>query len=176
MIPKKGYMQLLSAFLTLDESIKNHITIDFAGGFDSELAEVEFLNKICDQHRITYHGVVNGFKKEKLFRDAHIFCLPTTYLEGQPISILEAYASGCVIMTTGQPGILDIFEHKKNGFQILPNSQSIASTIVKIIAKKSKLFEIGLENNRQARLIYRTQKYSTAVEKVLGKFARKNSQ
>lgn len=42
-----------------------------------------------------------GKQKEELFRQAHIFVLPSRYkVEAQPISILEALASGCAVITT----------------------------------------------------------------------------
>jgi glycosyltransferase involved in cell wall biosynthesis len=63
-----------------------------------------------------YHGdssaciIVDGPGKKNLFSEAHIFCLPTYYpYEGQPIAILEAFASGCVVITTNHSGISDFF-------------------------------------------------------------------
>jgi len=45
----------------------------------------------------------------------YIFCLPTYYPnEGQPISILEAMANGCAIVTTDHGGIKDVVT-KENG-------------------------------------------------------------
>ena len=63
---------------------------------------------------------MTGEKKRRLFAEAHVFCLPTyySYYEGQPISILEAYASGCVVITTDHGGICDIFKDKINGFRV----------------------------------------------------------
>lgn len=52
-----------------------------------------------------------GAEKEKLFREAHLFVLPTRYaVEAQPIVLLEAMASGCAVISTGVgeiPTILD---------------------------------------------------------------------
>lgn len=169
MIPKKGYMKLLDAFFLLDNVTRDNFRIDFVGAFDTDKEKEEFINKIENQKNIRYHGVVNDQNKKILFQDAHIFCLPTSYLEGQPISILEAYASGCVILTTGQPGILDIFEHKKNGFLILPEPESIASALVEINKKKQDLEQIGLNNNSQACSLYRIQKYAHSIRLVLEK-------
>jgi glycosyltransferase involved in cell wall biosynthesis len=42
-----------------------------------------------------------GADKEALFREAHVFVLPTRYpVEAQPLTILEALASGCTVVTT----------------------------------------------------------------------------
>ena len=46
LIPKKGYIDLLNAFLSLDEDYKKRITIDFAGEFDTLINKDNFLEKI----------------------------------------------------------------------------------------------------------------------------------
>lgn len=54
--------------------------------------------------------------KLDLFVESHVFVLPTYYLfEGQPIGIIEAYAAGCVVVTTRHSNICDIFSGSING-------------------------------------------------------------
>jgi len=167
MIPKKGYIQLLNAFLSLNEAEKSNLRLDFVGAFDSESSKDSFIRAIKDEINITYHGVLNENSKQHLFQEAHIFCLPTSYFEGQPISILEAYASGCAIFTTGQPGILDIFKDGINGFQITPEPESIAATLLKALKNKEQLKNIAIENNRQAIKMYRTENYTQSISRLL---------
>ena len=62
---------------------------------------------------------VEGEEKRNLLKQSHIFCLPTFHkFEGQPISILEAYASGCIVLTTANGGINEIFKNGTNGFLV----------------------------------------------------------
>lgn len=168
LIPKKGYNELADAFLSLNEDIKGSIQLDFAGAFDSEEQKAVFLNKISGYTQVTYHGVVNEESKQKLFSQAHVFCLPTSYFEGQPISILEAYASGCVVVTTAQSGILDIFEPGVNGFVIEPESAlSIKKVLESLFDNKGKMHHISSHNLSTALQKFRTSIYNSSIKTIL---------
>ena len=94
LLPGKGYDELVDAFMGLDETSKASMRLDLAGAFESERARAQLLAKVAGEPHIQYHGTVAGERKRALFDQAHVFCLPTYYpYEGQPISILEAYAS-----------------------------------------------------------------------------------
>jgi glycosyltransferase involved in cell wall biosynthesis len=168
LIPKKGYNELADAFLSLPEGIKGSIQLDFAGAFDSEEQKTVFLNKIIGYAQVTYHGVVNEETKQKLFSQAHVFCLPTSYFEGQPISILEAYASGCVVLTTAQSGILDIFEPDVNGYVIEPESAlSIKKVLESLFNNKGKMHDISSHNLSTALQKFRTSIYNSSIKTIL---------
>ncbi|MBX9780070.1 MAG: glycosyltransferase family 4 protein [Chitinophagaceae bacterium] len=168
LIPKKGYMELVKAFFHFTEIERKQIQIDFAGAFGSEKDKDEFLRYTKGVTEITYHGVVDDTMKRSLFFNAHIFCLPTAYYEGQPISILEAYASGCVVLTTGQSGILDIFKPGQNGLLIKEkDSRSIADAIKAVINKSCNLLEMALLNNLEADIYYRTVQFQLSMRNIL---------
>lgn len=168
MSPGKGYQYLLKAYKALDDNLKNLVEIDFAGKFDTIKEEESFTQEIALDPHLQYHGIIDGENKRQLFEAAHVFCLPATLLEGQPISILEAYASGCVVLTTGQPGILDIFSDGINGYEILKNDHfSIKCIIEKLIVKPHNLMDIALNNSRTAVLNYRTNIFLRRVSSIL---------
>lgn len=164
----KGYLYLLEAYQKLDDEIKKMVRIDFAGKFDTVSERAEFIQRVTGEPGITYHGVVDDATKRSLFAKAHIFCLPTTFLEGQPISILEAYASGCVVVTTGQDGIRDVFTDGVNGYEVEPHDPySIELTIKKIHSSFAGLVGIALNNRQAAITRYRTDVFTKCVGKVL---------
>src|SRR5688572_28192161 len=105
----KGYLDLLEGWLRLDPPVRQLIQLDFAGRFEREDDRREFEARIGGLDGIHYHGLVSAEVKGRLLSDSHVFCLPTRMLEGQPISVLEAYAAGCVVVTTGQAGTRDVF-------------------------------------------------------------------
>lgn len=168
MIDKKGYNDLADAYFMLDEASKARIRIDFAGRFETADQETAFRKKIGANDGLLYHGMMDNQEKESLFSKAHIFCLPTAYLEGQPVSILEAYASGCVVLTTGQPGILDIFTPGINGFEInMRSPESIKNVIQDIIEQNVNLAEIALNNRKTAGEKYRASIYNSSLRGII---------
>lgn len=167
-IPKKGYNELVDAFLSMNNDLKNNVRIEFAGRFDSESLRKTFLEKIAGFRQMTYHGVVDDIQKKRLFSQCHIFCLPTAFFEGQPISILEAYASGCVVLTTGKSGICDIFTHGRNGFEIQEKSaNSIKLSIENIFDTPESLIQIAITNRRLASQKYKMSTYTSALENII---------
>jgi glycosyltransferase involved in cell wall biosynthesis len=129
---------------------------------------MEFLKRIENVSGITYHGIVNEATKQVLFAKAHIFCLPSVFFEGQPISILEAYASGCAVMTTGQDGIRDIFADGINGYEIKPHAPaSIALIIQQMLSSSANLVGIAQYNWQTATTQYRTSVFTKRITDVL---------
>ncbi len=165
---KKGYNDLLEGYFLLDDASRRRVTLDFAGRFGSQVEENTFLDKIAGVPQIRYHGMVDDDEKRRLFSEAHVFCLPTSYREGQPISILEAYASGCVVLTTGQSGIRDIFEDRVNGFEIAERSpEAVRDALEKTIESADSLLNIALENRRTAGESYRMESFQDALRTIL---------
>lgn len=169
LLPGKGYVDLLAAVKLLPSNILQKLQINFAGGFETESDHKAFLEAIKDVPQIKYHGTVQGELKKQLLNQAHIFCLPTYYpYEGQPISILEAYASGCAVVTTDHGGIFDIFKPGVNGLEVeKKNPQSIAAAITTLTIDFQQLRKYCLVNARTARLEYRIEKHLQQLRGVL---------
>ncbi|HPO49790.1 MAG TPA: glycosyltransferase family 4 protein [Spirochaetota bacterium] len=146
---EKGYLDLLEAFFILPEEIKKRLNLYFAGNFENENNKIYFLKKIEKFENIKYFGVVEGEKKKALLQKSHCFVLPTyvSFGEGQPISILESYASGLVVFTTDWGGIKDIFCNDSNGITIRPKSpESIRDAIVDLFDNFEKYKKIARFN------------------------------
>ncbi len=168
LIEKKGYIELVKAFTELPPEIKQLFVLDIAGKFESEAAELDFYKLIKATEGITYYGLVDEETKRNLFFSAHVFCLPTCFLEGQPISILEAYASGCLVLTTPQPGILDVFENNINGFVISQRTvPHIKNALIMVFSRLSEIKNIANANRLLAYNNYKSDKYVTAVRSFL---------
>lgn len=168
LINGKGFNDLLQAYVSLDDVIKTKVSLDFAGEFESESEKEKFLLKIKPYNRIQYHGTVSGVEKKRLLFNAQVFCLPTSLLEGQPISILEAYASGCVVVTTLPDGIADIFENEINGFIIQKKSPiSIKTVIERLVLDPEKMYPIALGNRNFANLKFRISTYTSSMSRIL---------
>ena len=169
LLPGKGHEELLEAFLGLDERTRAAVELDFAGGFESPEQEHPFLARISGVGGVRYHGIVAGEKKKALFDAAHVFCLPTYYpYEGQPISILEAYASGCAVITTDHSGIPDIFRDGTNGLQVTPRSAAaLRAAIEKAVAAPDVLRRMAHTNLTTALATYRTSQYQQTLVRII---------
>ncbi len=165
MIPKKGYSELFEAFLLLEESIKQKIELDFAGRFGSLKEESSFKERISSWDNVKYHGVVSGGEKVQLLADANVFILPTSYNEGQPISILEAYASGCVVIVTLLGGIPDIFNNNVNGLSLSNTTPEVIANAMLYCVENIKQIESMAVTNHSISL----SSYSTSfhIKKLL---------
>ena len=168
MAESKGYLDLVEAYLGLGDAERRRIRVDFAGKFATSAECDRFADMMAGVSGIRYHGVVDGEAKRRLFAEAHVFCLPTKMFEGQPISILEAYASGCVVVTTGQDGIRDVFTHGQNGIEIPQGAPSALGGVLRDLAVGSPaLLPIALENRHLADAQYRTSVFNAAVRSII---------
>jgi glycosyltransferase involved in cell wall biosynthesis len=148
LLPGKGHSELVAAIAALHPDQRMALEVNFAGGFATDDQKEVFLASIAGLSCVHYHGVVAGETKRRLFAEAHLFCLPTYYpYEGQPISILEAYASGCAVMTTDHSGIFDIFTPDLNGFAVDKASpDSIRHSIEKALIDPELIAGIARRN------------------------------
>jgi glycosyltransferase involved in cell wall biosynthesis len=165
----KGHVELVDAYANLSDEIRNRVNVVFVGGFESDHHKVAFLKKIECYKNISYYGkFVTGVEKRDLYGASHIFCLPTYYpYEGQPISILEAYATGCVVIATDHSGIPDIFSDQVNGYMVkIKSPNSIRCAIEKCVDSEKTLHIIALENRNVAIQKYRTAIYSASIIKA----------
>lgn len=169
LLPGKGHEELLQAFEALEPALRESLRIDFAGGFESEPAKQAFLTAIARFPQLEYHGVVYGEHKRTLFAAAHVFCLPTYYPhEGQPISILEAYAAGCAVITTDHSGIFDTFADGINGLAVEKRSvASLQAALRAAAAEPARLAAMALLNHQTAHHRYTEDRYNQDLLRIV---------
>ena len=164
----KGILDLLKALLLLKEK-----GIPFEAKLAGNIREEEkiiindYLNKLIPE--VKYMGVVLGHKKKELLKWGNVFVLPTYYrIEGQPISILEAMATGNIILTTNHAGIPDIFKNGINGFYIeKKNPKDIAAKLEQISENLIKYRTISLTNMKEAKRKYRISVFINNFIRIL---------
>lgn len=114
LVETKGYLELLDAVRVLVKERGWNIQCRFCGAFviglDStryatpEEAETDFRRRVSEfglADHVTWTGPVSGEQKARELREAHFFVLPTSFgNEGQPVSIIEALAASCVVVST----------------------------------------------------------------------------
>jgi glycosyltransferase involved in cell wall biosynthesis len=173
LIPGKGYNELASAYAQLSEEFQKKVSVNFVGGFESLQSEKDFLCKIEKHEGLNYLGkFIDGLKKRELYCKSHVFCLPTYYpFEGQPISILEAYATGCVVITSNHSGIPFVFSDRINGFMVDKKSiSSLKDAIEEVVRCKKELIDVAFNNRDEAFEKYRISIYKNKISQVFVKF------
>lgn len=169
LVPSKGYMELLEAYYGLPASVRKNYVVHFAGEFSNGAAKEAFFRKAGGDQSVVYHGVVKGEEKRKLFHSSQVFCLPTYFpFEGQPISILEAYASGCVVITTNHSGIKDIFTDGVNGYQVEKRSvDSLKVAMIAVFQDKELLHDIAVNNKKLAQEKFTVKAFTFALKDAM---------
>ena len=136
LIESKGYLAVLEATSILVNEYGYNLKTDFCGEFiqyddaqrfatASEAKHYfhEFITKNNLENHVNYHGIIEVEKKKELLKEAHFFVLPTNYInEGQPISIIEAIAYGCIVLTTDYRGISDMITIYESGIYVKYNN------------------------------------------------------
>ena len=138
---RKGIVDLLRATENID-----NITVEICGGInDKEVGMV--LNHYLKSYKGKYHfrGYVSGKDKTEVLYNTDIFVLPSC-AEGLPIGIIEAFATGCAVITTDVGAIPEVFG-KENGYMIKPNDvKMLNEAILKLVQNAESIKSIGMHN------------------------------
>lgn len=136
---RKGYADMIKAFSRIASDFPNW-SIVFAG--NGEIEKGKLLAKQCGiESQVIFLGWINGNKKDQVFKEASIFCLPS-YAEGFPMAVLDAWAYGLPVITTPVGGIPDIAQDGKNMLLFNPGDINLlAENMRKLI------IDVTLRNN-----------------------------
>jgi glycosyltransferase involved in cell wall biosynthesis len=124
LVESKGWLDVLEAMRLLRDRLGDRVRCDFYGAFytspdDVRVSSAEQAHELFDRFvaehglggAVRYRGVTAGDEKRRVLEEAHLFLLPTEYLnEGQPVSIIEAMAHGNVVISTDYRAIPDMVE------------------------------------------------------------------
>jgi len=146
LMEEKGIFDLLEALKILEEKGFEY-EAKIAGNLDTT-HENKLQADIKTLKKTKYVGVVSGKNKKDLLLWSNIFILPTFYkMEGQPISILEAMATGNIVLTTRHAGIPDIFQNETNGYYVEKNNSNSIVEIIQSLDIQSDRFQTILRHN-----------------------------
>ncbi|HMQ04699.1 MAG TPA: glycosyltransferase family 4 protein [Pyrinomonadaceae bacterium] len=100
-----------------------------------------FLPKMKDALGEGFHygGVVKGGAKFHELEKADIFLLPSIYGEGLPMAMLEAMASGCVVVASEMASVAAVIDDGVNGYLVEPgNTAQLVSRMKMILSSRSE--------------------------------------
>lgn len=144
----KGVLDLITALAQVDSAFHLHI----AGNFCADISERDLIAHIDSfpnlAHKVTIEGVVKGQKKHELMQTCDIFCLPS-YIEGLPMSVLEAMAYKQAVLASDVGGLPDLIQSGENGILVAAKDiNSLAQALNELLSdqvRKQQLSQAGSE-------------------------------
>jgi glycosyltransferase involved in cell wall biosynthesis len=170
LIPEKGIEDFLDALLMLQQArIPFKATIGGAFETSSKHTVMKKMKKI-DEKSLDYLGFINGSLKQEVLQQANVFVLPTYYkIEGQPISIIEALATGNIIVTTRQGGIPDIVSEKQGFFVDKRNPVHLFKTLQQLSSNLPHLSYLSQQNRHYARSRFSEERFGKNLLRILSR-------
>lgn len=164
LIPDKGYADLIKAYAKITPLHKDW-KIVFAGNGEIEQGKA-LAKKLGLENQVVFLGWINGESKDKAFKEASIFCLPS-YAEGFPMAVLDAWAHGLPVITTPVGGIPDIAEDGTNMLLFTPgNIDELANQLEKMISNQELRQSIATESLKLAETIFNINTISKQLDNI----------
>ncbi len=146
--PEKGVDVLLQAFAYVAGEHKQ-VHLHLIGGGDLQgLTEKARAWGIND--RVTFHGHLPHSALPGWYRRAILTVIPSR-ADAQPVTVLEAMASGCPVVATRVGGIPEMVQEEESGLLVRPDSPlELAAAIVRVLEDRSLREHLKLGGQRTA--------------------------
>ena len=164
----KGILEFLDALIILQDVYELNFKVALAGSIEKGMKEhietkVERLG-----NKVHFFGLADFTKKKELLYWSDIFVLPTWYImEGQPISIIEAYVTGNIVVSTYQGGIQEISNYDTFIKTAIQNPEQLAKTLLETLHKRPFLEEHIERTKEAAQLRFNSIHFVEKINKVL---------
>lgn len=178
LIESKGYLDLLEALALLKAEHGVPFRARFAGAFlpsvddrtgrGPEEAQRHFHTRLASlslEDTVTWVGPVHGAEKWAVLARAHVFVLPTAYVnEGQPVSIIEAMAHGCAVISTDFRAIPDLVEDGETGLLVpFDDPPAIARALASLAGDPDRLASMSEAAVRRYRQRFTMERHLHAI-------------
>jgi len=145
---KKGIKVLLRAWEEI-EAQPPDANLVVAGSGPLE-ADAKALADRLELSRVEFAGYVSESRKKELFRESLIYTLPT-YIEGMPLTPLEAMASGCAVVSTDTYGVRDIITDGESGRLVPTGDQdALADALLELLDDPDRVGEFAERGAQRA--------------------------
>lgn len=140
---KKGLIYGIEAVLSSPVECVYRIIGD--GGLMDSLKV--FSSNHSNSHRVVFEGARPSSFVAETLKSTDLFMLPSVRdskgdMEGIPVSLMEAMASGVVVLSTIHSGIPELIEHGKTGFLVEEKDSLSISNMILDISKRNDLNDI----------------------------------
>jgi glycosyltransferase involved in cell wall biosynthesis len=152
--PEKGLKTLLSAW----ERLRDRIPLVIMGdGPLRQSLEAEVAAK--DRSNIAFTGWRERADVVAAIKAASFLVIPSTWYEGFPMTLVEAFACGTPVICSRLGGLQEIVEHHRTGLHFNPgDAGDLASTVASAWAQPSLLSAMGRAARKEFEAKYTAEK------------------
>lgn len=162
----KNHRLLIEAFKITHEQCNNtRLCIVGAGELREELES--YVNELGLGGSVVFEGNKSDVAPYLLAAD--VYCC-TSLVEGLPISVLEAMATGLPVISTPAGGVVDIVKNGVNGYITEANANAISEQMLSLAKNKDFRMSLGAESRKLAEK-YDIKNCAQGYEKLYEKYS-----
>jgi len=144
---RKGLDVLLDAMALVPPT--GNVQLVIAGDGQERAALKAQAARLGLQSRIRFVSAVFGSDKIYLLQNALATVVPSRLADASPLVVLESFAAGVPVIGTSVPGLEDLIEEGKTGWQVPPDSPSALAPALARVLSAPKLSRGLSEHVRQ---------------------------
>lgn len=149
---RKGYADLIIAYSKIANKFPSWNLV-FAGNGEIENGK-QLAESLGIESQVYFLGWINGEDKDKAFKEASIFCLPS-YAEGFPMAVLDAWAYGLPVISTPVGGLPDIAIDNENILMFNPgDTNKLAEQLERMINEEGLRNKISIASRELAKTTF----------------------
>jgi glycosyltransferase involved in cell wall biosynthesis len=171
LIPEKGCFDLLDAVELMGERASGWRVRMVGDAPDPSVrgAILKRARQLPGDVSIELPGGVTGRRKEREYRWADVFALPSRYpFEGQPLAILEALAAGVPVISTWHGGIPDTVRDRREGILVSPGDcRALGNALVELAGDGNLRAQLGRRARARYRSAYTPRRLHSDLEGLL---------
>jgi len=161
MTENKGYHVLLQAFARVAPKHPEWKLVMAGSG------ELDNVRKIAGElgilNRTDILGWVSGDDKDRLFRESSVYCM-ASFMEGFPVSVLEAYSYGLALVTTPVGGLVDVLEDGRNALVFdFGDVDGLASALDRLFSDEELVGTLSAASISLARELFSMEKVDSSL-------------
>lgn len=155
----KGVYDLVQAMSGIDQSLRSRIMVHIGG--NGEQTDIDHLQQMIVelgvQDFVVFEGWIDKMHKTDLLNRSSILLLPS-YIEAQPITILEGMSYGMAIAATNAGGIPTIVQDGVNGYLIeIGDTSALTDRLEKLIRNPDLIEQFGKKSSEMITAFYPDQ-------------------
>jgi glycosyltransferase involved in cell wall biosynthesis len=162
-IDRKGVFYLAEAFRQLAEKMPDIVLAVAGCGASPEQVKQSFVPEVRDRVRVI--PFISRADMPALYAAHDIFVFPSL-VEGMPLTILEAMATGMPVVTTNSSGMCDVVEDGFNGLVVpTADAEELADAVERLCRSAEMRSSLGL-NGQQTMRRYTWCRAAQKLERV----------